>query len=142
MAERDARVLAAGGVVGTAVLATLLLAPAIRRLGRPDEFWLSAAIMVAPTAALLTATGFAHYGLLRSLAVALVIMVLTTAIIWVIAVFTFATALSGYAVGTVMGVVLVAVPAVLVVALGLLALRIVPARARAAPPDREPAARR
>lgn len=102
--------------------------PSVRQLGGSYELWLGAAIMIIPTAAVLTATGYCLYGLWRSLGVAVAVMVITSVITWVVAVFTFATALSESPSGMVLGAVLFATPAVCVVVLGLLAIRFVPAR--------------
>lgn len=137
MRERNTRVIVVAGVIATAVLATFLLMPAIRQLGWPDAIWVGAAIMILPTAALLTATGYPHYGLPRSLAIGLVVMVLTGIITWVVAVFTFAAALAGSGAATVMGIVMYATPAACVLVFGLLALRLVPARAETADDERE-----
>jgi Kef-type K+ transport system membrane component KefB len=128
MGERNARTIAVLGIIGTAALATVLLMPAIRQLGFPTAAWLGLLIMVVPTAALLTATGFLRFGLARSLAVALGVMVLTSIITWVVAVFTFAAALSGSSTGSILGIVLYITPAVSVVVFGLLSLRFVPPR--------------
>jgi Kef-type K+ transport system membrane component KefB len=128
MGERNARTIAVLGIIGTAALATVLLMPVIRQLGFPTAAWLGLLIMVVPTAALLTATGFLHFGLARSLAVALGVMVLTSIITWVVAVFTFAAALSGSSTGSILGIVLYITPAVSVVVFGLLSLRFVPPR--------------
>lgn len=48
---------------------------------------------------------------------------------WVVAVFAFATPLSGSVTGLVLAVVLFGAPALCVLALGLIALRVIPARA-------------
>ena len=132
MAERNARGIAVAGVIGTAVLATFLLMPSARQVGGSVALWLSATIMIVPTAALLTATGYALYGFFRSLAVAVVVMILTSLITWVVAVFTIAAALAESPTGVVLGVVLYATPAVCVLVFGLLAMRLIPARGPAA----------
>ncbi len=93
--------------------------------------WLAAAILGLPTAAVLTLTGYRHYGLGRSLLVAVTITVLTLVVTWVVSVFVVASALGGSATSVVMGAVLYGVPAVAVVILGLLALRLVPGRSAA-----------
>jgi hypothetical protein len=128
MGDRNARAIAVLGIIGTAALATVLLMPAIRQLGFPTAAWLGLLIMVVPTAALLTATGFLQFGLASSLAVAVGVMVITSIITWVVAVFTFAAALSGSPSGSLLGIVLYITPAVSVVVFGLLSLRFIPPR--------------
>jgi hypothetical protein len=132
MEARNARGIAVAGVIGAAVLATFLLMPSVRQLGGADWLWLGAAIMIVPTAAVLTATGYGLYGLWRSLGMAVAVMVITSVITWVVAVFTFAAALSESPAGTVLGIVLFATPAVCVLVFGLLAIRFVPVRSQAA----------
>ena len=121
------------GIIATAVLAAALVMPAVRQFGSSDA-WLGVVIMLVPTVALLTVTGFAHYGWWRSLAVAAAVMVVTSVVTFVIAVFTVASALSesgtnkASATSMILGIAVFAAPFVLVLVLGLLALRLVPGR--------------
>lgn len=114
------------GIGGAAVLAAGLLVPAMR-VG-VDRPWLAAVMMVVPVAALLTATGYRHYGLGRALAVALAVTVAAGGVSWLVAVFTLVKALSGAGVGLVWAILLFATPVFSVAALGALALRIAPPR--------------
>jgi hypothetical protein len=130
----DARKVAIAGVFVAAVLVACLVVPAIGQVLTLEGTWLAAAILGVPTAAVLTATGFRHYGLGRSFAVAVVVTAITLVVTWVVSIYVVATALTGSATSMTMGVVLYGVPAVLVVVLGLLALRLVPGRAAAEQP--------
>ncbi|MCV7151625.1 hypothetical protein [Mycolicibacterium pyrenivorans] len=117
---------AVAGIIGAAVLAACLLVPAMRAgVERP---WLAATIMIVPVTALLTVTGFRHYGLGRALAVALVVALAAGGVSWLVAVFTLVKALSGVGVGLVWAILLFATPIFSVLALGALALRILPPR--------------
>ena len=120
------------GVIGAAVLAACLLVPGMR-LGA-DWPWLGVVVIVVPTAALLTATGYRHYGPARSLAVALAVTLVAGGVSWVVAVFTLVKALSGEGVALVWAILLFATPAVSVLMLGVLALRIVSPRSVADQP--------
>lgn len=122
----DTRKVTIAGVFVAAVLAACLVVPAIGQMVTLEGTWLAAAILGLPTAAVLTLTGYRHYGLGRSLLVAVTITVLTLVITWAVSVFVVASALAGSATSVVMGAVLYGVPAVAVVILGLLALRLVP----------------
>lgn len=124
MRNPNARTLAVGGVLLTAVIAACLVIPAARQLGTVNGWWAAAAILGLPTAALLWITGYRYYGGLRSLAVAVVVAILTCAVSLVVAVFAFATALSGSVAGVMLGIVLFGVPALSVAIFGLLAQRI------------------
>jgi hypothetical protein len=137
MADRTPRAIAVAGVVVTAVAATFLLMPAIHQLGWPHYWWLAAVILFVPTVVLLVATGYAHYGLWRSVAVAAAVMAITTVATLGVAVFAFAAALGGSGAATVLGILLLATPGVLVLILGLVSLLIVPAADQgAAHPER------
>ena len=117
---------AVAGIIGAAVLAACLLVPGMRvGAGQP---WLGATIMTAPVAALLTATGYRHYGLGRALAVALVVTLVSGGVSWLVAIFTLVKALSGASVGLVWAILLFATPIFSVLVLGALALRILPRR--------------
>ena len=120
------------GVIGAAVLAACLLVPGMR-MGA-DWPCLGAVLIVVPTAALLTATGYRHYGPARSLAVALAVTLVAGGVSWVVAVFTLVKALSGEGVALVWAILLFATPAVSVLMLGVLALRIVSPRSVADQP--------
>lgn len=109
-----------------AVLAAVLVTPTVGQLSALSGVWLAAAIIGLPIVAVLTATGYRHYGLPGSLAVAVTIALVTLVVIWAVFVFAFASALSGSITSPVMTVVLHGVPALTVVVLGLLALKIVP----------------
>ncbi|HEX9831779.1 MAG TPA: hypothetical protein VGA66_01615 [Mycobacterium sp.] len=122
----DGRGTAVAGIIGAAVLAACLLVPGMR-VGA-DQPWLGAAIMIVPVAALLTGAGYRHYGLGRALAVALAVTVVAGGISWLVAVFTLVKALSGAGVGIVWAILLFATPVISVLALGAVALRILPPR--------------
>jgi hypothetical protein len=128
MALTDTRKVTIIGVFTAAVLAACLVVPAFGQVLTLEGTWFAAAILGVPTAAVLTLTGYRHYGVARGLLVAVVITVLTLAITWVVSVFVVASALGGSATSLVMGAVLYGVPALVVVILGLLALRLVPGR--------------
>lgn len=128
MQQTDSRKIAVAGVLVTAVLAACLAFPAVDQLSTFEGMWLAAAIFCLPTAAVLVATGYRHYGLARSVGVAVAIMLVTGLITWVVAVFALASAMSGSTVGPVIGVLVLGAPALSVIILGLLALRFVPVR--------------
>lgn len=128
MEHTDSRKIAVAGVLVSAVVAVALAMPAIHQLSTIEGIWLAAAIFCLPTAAVLAASGYRHYGVGRSAVVAVVVALVTGLITWVVAVFTLASALSGATAGLVMGVLVLCAPALSVVILGLLALRLVPAR--------------
>ena len=113
------------GVVVAALAAAILVMPAARQLGPASGMLTAAAIIGIPILLVLAVTGAPHYGVLPSSVIALVIAVLTCVVSWVIAAFAFATALSGSAAGLLMAVVLFGGPALCVLILGLLALRVV-----------------
>ncbi|MGZ5396071.1 MAG: hypothetical protein ACXWEI_11545 [Mycobacterium sp.] len=117
-----------------AVLAACLVVSAFGEMLTLEGTWLAAAILGLPTAAVLTLTGYRHYGLGRSLLVAVTITVLTLVVTWAVSVFVVASALGGSATSVVLGAILYGVPAVAVVILGLLALRLVPGRSAADQP--------
>jgi hypothetical protein len=85
----------------------------------------AAAIIGIPVLLVLAVTGAPHYGVIASSVIAVVIAVITCVVSWVIAAFAFATALSGSATGLLLAVVLIGGPALCVLILGLLALRVV-----------------
>jgi hypothetical protein len=132
MQHIDSRKIAVAGVLVTAVLAACLAFPAVDQLSTIEGTWLAAAIFCLPTAAVLAATGYGHYGLARSIGVAVVIAVLTGLITWIVAVFALASAMSGSTAGSATGVLVLAAPALSVIIGGLLALRLVPSRPSAA----------
>jgi hypothetical protein len=125
MDEKNARPLALAGVFGAAIIATFLLTPAMYRLSRIDGLWPGMAIMIVPTAAVLTATGYRYYGLWRSLGVAVGVVLLTLTITWAIAVFMLAVATAESPATVVVDIVLYATPATCVVVFALLAMRLV-----------------
>lgn len=127
----DSRSIAVAGVLVAAVLAACLIMPAVGQLATLETTWLAAAILGGPTVAVLVLTGYRHYGSVRSVAVAVTVMLVTGLISWVVTVFAFAEAMSGETPGPVIGVVVFGVPALSVLILGLLALRLVPGRAAA-----------
>ncbi|MGZ8813183.1 MAG: hypothetical protein ACXWZI_04160 [Mycobacterium sp.] len=98
-----------------AVLAACLVVPAFGEMLTLEGTWLAAAILGLPTAAVLTLTGYRHYGLGRSLLVAVTITVLTLVVTWAVSVFVVASALGGSATSVVLGAILYGVPAVAVV---------------------------
>jgi hypothetical protein len=128
MQQIDSRKIAVAGVLATAVLAACLTFPAVDQLSTIEGAWLAAAIFCVPTAAVLAGTGYRHYGLARSVVVAVVIVLVTGLITWVVAVFALASAMSGSTVGPAWGVLVLAAPALSVIIGGLLALRLVPSR--------------
>jgi len=74
---------------------------------------------------------------LASSVIAVVVAAITCVVSWVVAAFAFATALSGSATGLVLVPVLFGVPALSVLILGLLALRVAPDRAEGVSIHRE-----
>lgn len=85
-------------------------------------------VIVVPVAALLTGTGYRHYGLGRALAVALAVTLVAGGISWLVAIYSLVKALSGAGVGLAWAILLFATPIFSVLALGALALRILPPR--------------
>ena len=132
MQQIDSRKIAVAGVLATAVLAACLTLPAVDQLSTIEGTWLAAAILCLPTAALLTATGYRHYGFARSVGVAVAVMLVTALLTWLVAVFALASAMSGSTIGLAMGTLLLAVPALSVIIGGLLALRLAPSSPSAA----------
>jgi hypothetical protein len=130
MRHSNSRAFAVVGVVVAAVAAAALVIPAARQLGPVTGLLAAAAIIGLPVLVVLAVSGAAHYGVLASSIVAVVVAVITCVVSCVVAAFTFATALSGSVTGVVLAVVLFGVPALTVLILGLLALRLVPARAQ------------
>ncbi|HET6733175.1 hypothetical protein [Mycobacterium sp.] len=131
MRHIDSHRIALAGVLVTAVLAALLILPSVGRMSTLDGAWQAAAIFGLPTVAVLTVTGYRNYGWARSLAVAVAIMLITGFFSWVVTVFVVASALSGSTIGAGLGIVLYGIPALSVVILGLLALKLVPGRSSA-----------
>lgn len=123
MPTKDARGVALAGVLGAAVVAALVLLPGLR-LGASQP-WLGALVIVTPTAALLTVTGYRYYGFARALLISLLVSAIAGAVSWVVAVFELVKALSGEGIGLAWAVLLFLTPAVSVLALGILALRVV-----------------
>jgi hypothetical protein len=113
------------GVVVAALAAAALVMPAARQLGPVTGSLTAAAIIGIPVLLVLAVTGAPHYGVLVSFVIAVVIAVITCVVSGVIAAFAFATALSGSATGMLLAVVLFGGPALCVLILGLLALRVV-----------------
>jgi hypothetical protein len=128
MQNSNSRVFAVVGVVVAAIAAAALVMPAARQLGPATGLLTAAAIVGLPVLVVLAVSGAAHYGVLASSVVAVVVAVITCVVSWIVAAFAFATALSGSATGLVLAVVLFGAPALTVLVLGLLALRVVPAR--------------
>lgn len=128
MRQTDPDKLAAAGVVVAAVLASCLILPAMTRLATVQGTWLAAAILGIPTAAVLFTTGYLHYGPGRSAAVAGGVTIIALAASWVFSVLVVAFALGGSTTSMATGVLLYAVPAVIVGLLGFAALKLVPAR--------------
>jgi len=128
MQHSNSRVFAVVGVVVAAIVAAALVMPAARQLGPATGLLAAAAIMGIPVLLLLAVSGAAHYGVVASAVVAVVVAVITCVVSWVVAAFAFATALSGSVTGLVLAIVLFGAPALTVLILGLLALRVVPAR--------------
>jgi hypothetical protein len=124
MRQTNSRTVAAIGVLATAVLTAFLVFPVSRQLGTVEGIWLAAVILLAPTIALLIATGFRYYGLRRSVAVAVVVMAITAIVIAVISAIAFAKALTASITGALLAILLFGGPALSVVVLGLLAMRI------------------
>ncbi len=128
MQQSNARVYAVVGVVVAAIAAAALVMPAARQLGPATGLLTAAAILGIPVLVVLAVSGAAHYGVLASSVVAVVVAVITCVVSFVVAAFAFATALSGSVTGVVLAVVLFGAPALSVLILGLVALRVVPAR--------------
>ena len=125
MPTTDGRGVAVAGILGSAVVAALLLVPGLR-LGA-DNPWLGAAVILLPVALLLTATGYRHYGPVRAVTVAIVVSAIAGAMSWLVALFALVKALSGAGIGLGWAVLLFLTPVVSVMALGAMALRFVPA---------------
>ena len=123
MSRTNGRGIAVAGIVGAALLAMLLLVPGLR-VG-VDSPWLGALVILAPTVTLLAATGSRHYGTGRAVAVAFVVAVVAGGVSWLVAVYTLFRALSGVGMGFAWAILLFLTPAVSVLALGALALRVV-----------------
>jgi hypothetical protein len=134
MRNHDSRVFAVGGIL---VAAAALVMPAARQLGPATGSLTAAAIIGVPVLVVLAVSGAAHYGVLASSIIAVAITVITCVVSWVVAAFAFATALSGSTTGLLLAVVLFGGPALCVLILGLLALRMIPARSTDAAPARE-----
>jgi hypothetical protein len=128
MQHSSSRVYAVVGVVVAAVAAAALVMPAARQLGPATGLVTAAAIIGIPVLVVLAVSGAAHYGVLASAVVAVVVAVITCVVSMVVAAFAFATALSGSVTGVVLALVLFGAPALCVLILGLVALRVVPAR--------------
>jgi hypothetical protein len=132
MQHRNSRLYAVVGVVVAAIAAAALVMPAARQLGPATGSLMAAAILGIPVLAVLALSGAAHYGVLASSVIAVVVAVITCVVSWVVAAFAFATALSGSVTGLVLALVLFGAPALSVLILGLVALRVVPARSEGA----------
>ena len=128
MRNNNSRVFAVVGVAVAAAAAAALVMPAARQLGTVAGSLTAAAIIGIPVLLVLAVSGAAHYGVLASSVIAVVVAVITCVVSWVVAAFAFATALSGSVTGVVLAIVLFGVPALCVLILGLVALRVVPAR--------------
>ncbi|MGV0606825.1 hypothetical protein [Mycolicibacterium sp. XJ1904] len=128
MRHTDPREVAVAGVVVAAVLASCLILPTIGRLATLDQIWAAAAVLGIPTVAVLAVTGYRHYGAARSMAVAVVVMSVALMASWVFSIYVVAAAMSGSTTTLAMGVLLYGTPALIVAALGLLALKLVPPR--------------
>jgi hypothetical protein len=128
MQHSNSRVFAVVGVVVAAIAAACLVMPAARQLGPATGLLTAAAILGIPVLVVLAVSGATHYGVVTSVVIAVVVAVITCVASLVVAAFAFATALSGSVTGVVLAVVLFGVPALSVLILGLVALRVVPAR--------------
>jgi hypothetical protein len=128
MQHSNSRVFAVVGVVVAAIAAAALVMPAARQLGPVTGLLTAAAIIGIPVFLVLAVSGAAHYGVVASSVVAIAIALITCVVSSVVAAFIFATALSGSVTGALLAVVLFGGPALTVLVLGLLALRLVPAR--------------
>jgi hypothetical protein len=135
MQNSNPRVFALVGNVATAAAALVMLVA--RQLGSATGSWAAAAIPGLPVLAVLAVSGAAHYGVLASSVIAVVVAAITCVVSWVVAAFAFATALSGSVTGLVLAPVLFGAPALSVLILGLLALRVVPGRAEGVSIHRE-----
>jgi hypothetical protein len=128
MQHSNTRVFAVVGVVVAAIAAAGLAMPAARQLGPATGLLTAAAIIGIPILVVLAVSGAAHYGVLTSSVIAVVVAAITCVVSFVVAAFAFATALSGSVTGLVLAFVLFGAPALSVLILGLVALRVVPAR--------------
>jgi hypothetical protein len=137
MQNSNSRVFAVVGVVVAAIAAAALVMPAARQLGPATGLLTAAAILGVPVLVVLAVSGAAHYGVVPSVVIAVVVAVITCVASLVVAAFAFATALSGSATGVVLALVLFGVPALSVLILGLVALRVVPARSKNGALDRQ-----
>lgn len=123
---RQTQKIAMVGVFVAAVVAAALVKPTVGQLSALSGVWLGALIMGIPTAAVLVATGYRHYGLARSVAVAVPIALITFVVTWAVFVYAFASALSGSVTSPVMSILIFGIPALSVAVLGMLALKLVP----------------
>jgi hypothetical protein len=137
MQNSNSRVFAVVGVVVAAIAAAALVMPAARQLGPATGLLTAAAILGVPVLVVLAVSGAAHYGVVPSVVIAVVVAVITCVASLVVAAFAFATALSGSATGVVLALVLFGVPALSVLILGLVALRVVPDRSENGAIDRQ-----
>src|SRR4051812_38560337 len=149
MQHSNSRVFAVVGVVVAAIAAAALVMPAARQLGPATGLLAAAAIIGIPVLLVLAVSGAVHYGVLASSVVAVVVAgitcvgawavvarcavvvlvaVITWVVSWVVAGFALATAWCGSGTGVVLALVLCGAPALSVLILGLLALRVVPGR--------------
>jgi hypothetical protein len=137
MQHSNSRASAVVGVVVAAIAAAALVMPAARQLGPATGLLTAAAIIGIPVLIVLAVSGAAHSGVPASSVVAVVVAIITCVVSCVVAAFAFATALSGSVTGVVLAVVLFGAPALCVLILGLLALRLVPARSEDVATQRE-----
>lgn len=128
MQHSNSRAFAVVGVVVAAIAAACLVMPAGRQLGPATGLLAAAAILGVPILAVLAVSGTAHYGVAASSVIAVVVAAITCVVSLVVAAFAFATALSGSVTGVILALVLFGVPALCVLILGMVALRVVPAR--------------
>jgi hypothetical protein len=136
MHYRNSRAVAVGGVIASAAAAVALVMPAAQQFDTDAGMWRGIALFALPILVLLALTGLPHYGLPRALGVAAAITLVVSFLAWALAVSAVATAMSGTAAALVLTVALFAVPAVVLVGLGLVALRLL--HGAAGPDDVEP----
>lgn len=137
MQHSNSRAFAVVGVVVAAIAAACLVMPAARQLGPVSGLFTAAAIIGIPVLVVLAVSGAPHYGAVASSVVPITVAVITCVVSWVVAAFAFATALSGSVTGLVLALALFGAPASSVLLLGLVALRVVPARSADGAVERE-----
>lgn len=124
---KSARPLALAGVLLTAVLMVILIRPAMREIVGPyGQPVVGVLILAVPTVALLTATSYRYYGLMRALVVALCVIVTAGIVSGIAVVLAVGAAQMPSSTAFFVFALILAAPFLSVLVLGMLALRLVP----------------